>query len=103
MNNIDSHIADKVIELRKGKQLTQDELSFMLGLSRIAVNNMEKKRQSFTVKNLYLLACIFNKEVGFFFPKIKPVKFTKRKRKVEKVVIEKMDLKVGKLPVIKSW
>jgi DNA-binding XRE family transcriptional regulator len=99
MNKLDTHIAKKLVEFRKETDLSQGDIAHMLGLSRISVVNMEGHRQSFTTKSLYMLACIFHKEVGDFFPPVEPLEIEKVKKKVvvERKIIKPV-FKVKKLP-----
>lgn len=101
MDKIDKYISLQLIKFRKETELTQGEIAELLGFkSRISVVNMEQGKQSFMPSTIYLLSCIFNKQVSDFFPPVKNVSITKVKKKVTTIVIEPV-FKVSKMPKIK--
>ncbi len=101
MNNIDKYISAKVRKYRKDKGLTQQEMADMLDLSRASIVNIESGRQSFTTRNIYLMACIFNCPVSDLFPEVMPATIEKTKKRVVKTVVEHRFKATG-LPKVKK-
>ena len=53
-------MAIKIIELRQGAKMTQEQLARKIGLTRTSIVNIEKGRQLISMKNLYLICKEFN-------------------------------------------
>lgn len=89
VNKVDKYMAKKMIQLRKEGGLTQDELATLMQFnSRISIVNMEQGKQSFTVKSVYLLCCIFNITPNELFPPVQKARITYKvtKKSILKVV-----------------
>lgn len=101
VNRIDKYISKQVRKYRLAKNITQEELAEMLGLTRVSVVNMEKGKQSFTVKSLYLLCCIFKITPTDLFPEVKKASIKKiRSERVVVVYKRKPKFKITNIPKI---
>ena len=54
------YIGVQIFNLRAKHNISQEELANKIGLSRVSIINIEKGRQTLTMKNLYLLCNHFN-------------------------------------------
>lgn len=103
MTQIDVEIGGNVLALRKAKELTQEEVAGVLGVSRESIANKEMGRQGFTAKDIYLLCSIFNCTPNDLFPAIKFANVKKQKRKV---IISRQEIKkefvISGVPKIKK-
>jgi len=84
--NTKQYLGSKIKELRGRDDLTQEEFSGMLNLSRASILNMEAGRHSPTVEVLYLLCCIFQVDPNYLLPPIVQVE----KKKTTKTIIKKI-------------
>jgi transcriptional regulator with XRE-family HTH domain len=94
MLDFKKHFGEKVKEKREQLGLRQDDISSILKLSRTSVINIESGRHQTTIKNIYLLACLFQCPVSEFFPPIQKGELT-TKSTVKKVLKSKTVRKVS--------
>lgn len=59
-------LGQKVKELRKSRDLTQQDLADKLNLSRSQISNLEQGRRSLNLAQLKLLCELFNIDIGYF-------------------------------------
>ena len=62
----DSELGEKVKLLRKRRNLKQDDLAEVLGLSRSQISNLEKGRRNLSLKQLEKLCEYFKVDMSFF-------------------------------------
>ena len=62
----DSELGEKVKLLRKRRNLKQDDLAEVLGLSRSQISNLEKGRRNLSLKQLEKLCEYFKADMSFF-------------------------------------
>ena len=74
--NLDKEVRSvqiKLYELRKGANLTQEELARKLGLSANQYGKKERGQQEFTQDEMFLLSKFFNKSISdIFLPRKSP-------------------------------
>ena len=66
--SFNKYIGIELQQLRKKKGLTQEQLGNEIGLTRPSIINIEKGRQTMTMKNLYLICNYFNIESKQIMP-----------------------------------
>lgn len=66
--SFNKYIGIEVMLLRKKKGMTQEQLGNEIGLTRPSIINIEKGRQTITMKNLYLICNYFNIESKQIMP-----------------------------------
>ena len=59
-------LGSKIKELRKSRDLRQDDLARVLNLSRGAISNLEHNRRSLSLKQLHTLCEYFKIDMGYF-------------------------------------
>lgn len=59
-------LGDKIKELRKSRDLTQQDLADILGITRGQISNLEKNRRSLSLDQLRLLCSTFNLNLDYF-------------------------------------
>lgn len=64
MDNLD--LGTRIKELRKSRNLRQDDLAKILNLSRGAISNLEHNRRSLSLKQLYTLCDALKIDVEYF-------------------------------------
>lgn len=64
MNNLD--LGTRIKELRKSRNLKQDDLAHILNLSRGAISNLEHNRRSLSLKQLQTLCSYFKIDMEYF-------------------------------------
>ena len=62
----DTELGEKVKLLRKRRNLKQDDLAEVLGLSRSQISNLEKGRRTLSLKQLEKLCEYFKVDMSFF-------------------------------------
>jgi len=67
-NKINSFIVNKIKEYRKEANMQQNIIADILGISRVAYINIEKERQYMSIDKVYILACVYKKQISDFFP-----------------------------------
>ena len=78
------------ISLRKKAGIRQQDLGDFLGISRTAMVNIEAGRQNLSASMIYILACLYNVEIAYFFPKKRKVKLATEEVKVK--IIKQIEL-----------
>ena len=61
-------VAEKIRLSRKNRKMSQEELSELLGCSRVIVSAIECSKQMCSIERLYKLCEIFNVPVSYFLP-----------------------------------
>lgn len=61
-------VASKIRELRKNKNLSQEEFSKYVDLSRVSIANIEIGNQKPTLDLVWKISSIFAVKVDYFFP-----------------------------------
>lgn len=64
MNNIE--LGKRIKELRKSRNMKQDDLANTLGISRGQISNLENGRRSLNLKQLEKLCNLFKVDMSFF-------------------------------------
>lgn len=64
-NNITKYFSERVSQLRIENNLTQQQLGNLIGLSKQAINDIEKGRRLTTVDKALLIASQFNTTVEY--------------------------------------
>lgn len=85
---LNKFIASKVGEIRKDNNLTQTDLSQLLGVTRITISNLEKGIQRLDVANIYKLCCLFDLMPNSFFPEIKKIEL--ESKTIKKIIPKKV-------------
>jgi transcriptional regulator with XRE-family HTH domain len=86
-------IGKKILEFRKNKNLTQDELANRLKINRVSVINYEQGTQNPSLYLLYILSEIFDKTIIDFLPTNSEIKkMDKVDEVIKKYKISKIDL-----------
>lgn len=70
VSDIVAHIGAKIVELRKAKGLTQDDLANELGLSRTSILNIERGRHRTTTETLYAVCMLLGVTPNDLFPPV---------------------------------
>lgn len=91
---IAKYIGQKIREHREKAEINQEQLGFLLCLSRVSILNMENGRHRPSVDNLFFLCGIFKCQITDLFPPIKAVNIlveekevrVKKKVKVIKII-----------------
>lgn len=60
------NLGDKIKELRKSRDLNQQDLADILGITRGQISNLEKNRRSLNLNQLKLLCDTFNLDMEYF-------------------------------------
>lgn len=61
-----TNLGDKVKSLRNRRNLTQDDLAKVLGLSRGQISNLEKGRRNISIKQIDKLCNVFKVDISYF-------------------------------------
>lgn len=64
MNN--TELGKRIKELRKSRDMTQEDLANVLSLSRGAISNLEHGRRGLSLNQLYKLCEVFKVDVAYF-------------------------------------
>ena len=67
IKKIQNKIGKKLKNLRLDRNLTQEEVSFSVNISRDHLSNIENGKYPVNIKTLYKLAEFFNTEIKDFF------------------------------------
>ena len=67
LKTIQNSIGKKLRYLRINKNLSQEQVSFEVGLSRDHLSNLENGKFPINIKTLYKLACFFEVDFEYFF------------------------------------
>lgn len=68
INEVVGHIGERINALRTAKGLNQDALAHALGLSRVAIHNIEKGKHRTTAENLFSLCILLGCTPNDLFP-----------------------------------
>jgi len=74
LKRIQNAIGKKIRSLRIEKNLSQEEVSFAVKISRDHLSNIENGKYPINLKTLYKLACFYEVELEYFFNKIPSTK-----------------------------
>lgn len=67
LKKIQNELGRRLKALRIDNNLTQDELSYAVKISRDHLSNIENGKYPINIKNLYKLAVYFNVDIKYFF------------------------------------
>jgi len=79
--SINKEIANRVRAYRKKNGYSQEQISDIIGLTRVSYVNMEAGRQAIAAVYIYNLCRVFKCKPTALFPKITPVRLKLRKTK----------------------
>ena len=81
-------VGANISRIRKSEKITQGDLADYIGLTRTSMVNIEKGRQSLSVKNLYEIAYILGVDITDILPPISSVLNLKEPADVKKMIEE---------------
>ena len=70
LKRIQNAIGKKIRTLRTNQNLSQEEVSFAVKISRDHLSNLENGKYPVNLKTLYKLACYYKVELSYFFENI---------------------------------
>lgn len=85
-SKVNTHIGEKIKELRKSKEISQENLAQCLGLCRVSLVNIESGRQGLTLEKLLMLCAIFNCTFSEILPPIPKVQVFEKVKKRQVIV-----------------
>lgn len=87
---VNKHLCRMFSELRKEYGYTQEEIAQLLGLSRISVVNIESGKQKVSASMVYILSCLYNRPVNYFYPELIAVSVSYKTKKVRVVKVKEV-------------
>ncbi len=67
LKKIQNEIGRKIKDLRLEQNLTQEELAYLIKISRDHLSNIENGKYPINIKNLYKIAVFFKVDMKYFF------------------------------------
>lgn len=92
-------IGKKIRDFRIEAKMKQEDMGAIFNLTRASIVNIELGRQSPKAYMVYILSCIFDKNISDFYPDKKELLIKTKKEKVVTVkeVLKLRSIKIGKI------